>query len=301
MSVVGTFFIVKNSTEGFWDSVAAITLGFVVNKIFGGFIKALFVILAKKRRQRVLAVYVGRQDRAHRDKLSSVSTLEKRELNRHVMELQIEEKLDRDKHWMGTACADVCCCCCRGCGGRKQPTNSDGCSSSSCDAGALCLDVLGFFVWMIAFASISFCLFFGIMFSFALKNDELAGAWLGSVIGSVVFWLLVSRPLTIALKTAISKCKLERKAKKKRKELDDRREKTTKTTARKSMFQRKLQELNREESSSGVKSIEMIALDTESNDGEERSTGRAVEFVHFNTDIQAAEKERIEMVDVIQI
>ena len=300
VSVVGTFFIVKNSTEGFWDSVAAIFLGFVVNKIFGGFIKALFVILAKKRRQRVLAVYVGRRDRANHDKLSSVSTLEKRELNRHVMELQIEEKLDRDKHWMGTACADVCCCCCRGCGGGKQPTKSHGSSSSSCDAGALCLDVFGFFVWMTAFASISFCLFFGIMFSFALKNDELAGAWLASVIGSLVFWLFVSRPLTITIKTAIAKCKLERKASKKRKELDDRREQMTKTTARKSMFQRKVQELDVEQSSSGVKSIEMIALATDGNDGEERNSG-VVEFVHFNTDIQAPEKERIAMVEVIQI
>ena len=51
------------------------------------------------------------------------------------------------------------------------------------------------------------------MFAFALENDELAGAWLNSVVGSIVFWLFVSRPTIILIKTIISKIKAEKLAK----------------------------------------------------------------------------------------
>ena len=64
----------------------------------------------------------------------------------------------------------------------------------------------------------SLCLFFGVMFAFALENDELAAAWLESVVGSILFWLFISRPLIIIIKTSVSKCKAEKKAKKKRTE-----------------------------------------------------------------------------------
>tara|TARA_B110000091_G_C13400945_1_gene304115 strand:+ start:79 stop:456 length:378 start_codon:yes stop_codon:yes gene_type:complete len=68
-------------------------------------------------------------------------------------------------------------------------------------------------VWCVAIGSILFTLFFGIMFAFALENDELAAAWLNSVVGSIVFWLFVSRPTIIVIKTIISKIKAEKLAK----------------------------------------------------------------------------------------
>ena len=60
------------------------------------------------------------------------------------------------------------------------------------------------------------------MFAFALENDALAGAWLDSVIGSLIFWLLVSRPIIISLKTLIAKGKLEKKAKQQREKWEQR-------------------------------------------------------------------------------
>ena len=60
------------------------------------------------------------------------------------------------------------------------------------------------------------------MFAFALENDALASAWLDSVIGSLIFWLLVSRPIIISLKTLIAKGKLEKKAKQQREKWEQR-------------------------------------------------------------------------------
>ena len=60
------------------------------------------------------------------------------------------------------------------------------------------------------------------MFAFALDNDELAQAWLNAVIWSMIFWLLISRPIIITLKTLIAKRKLEKKVKKQRVEWEKR-------------------------------------------------------------------------------
>jgi hypothetical protein len=68
-------------------------------------------------------------------------------------------------------------------------------------------------MWLVAFGCIGFCLFFGVMFAFALDDAKLARAWLDSVLGSIVFWVFMSRPGTIFIKTLITKCKLERQAK----------------------------------------------------------------------------------------
>ena len=50
VTVVGTFFIVKETSFGFWDQVMAIGLGFLANKILGGLIKTLFVLLTSRQR-----------------------------------------------------------------------------------------------------------------------------------------------------------------------------------------------------------------------------------------------------------
>ena len=55
------------------------------------------------------------------------------------------------------------------------------------------------------------------MFAFALKNETLAAAWLESVVGSIVFWLFVSKPIVILIKTTIANCKANKKAEKKKK------------------------------------------------------------------------------------
>merc|ERR1712195_154349 len=114
---------------------------------------------------------------------------EQRRIQREMLKLEIEDERDRDAHWTCNAITDTCV----------------GCSCND-----LCFDIFSIVVWLIAISSICFCLFFGIMFAFALENSLLAAAFIQSVIGSICFWLFFSRPLIIVVKTIISKSKAER-------------------------------------------------------------------------------------------
>ena len=198
ISIVGTFFVVKNSVVSFWDSVLAVACGFVANKILGGLIKFLFVVLAKKRREHSLEIYTRKQAAIAlntKHNATAVPVHEQRGITREILKLKIEQQADHDQYWCWTCIIQRCCCC------------------SCIKKSEVCFDVFSGIVWCVAIGSIFFALFFGIMFAFALENDELAGAWLNSVVGSIVFWLFVSRPTIILIKTIISKIKAEKLAK----------------------------------------------------------------------------------------
>ena len=197
VSIVGTFFIIKENSTGFWDTFAAIFTGFVANKILGGFIKFLFVLMAKKRRTYTLNKYIRKKNSAKKKK--NLPAHERHRNEHQILTLKLEETIDSDKHWTATKLSENVCCC--------------GCTKS-----ILCLDFLSALVWLVALGSIGFCLFFGVMFAFALKNETLAAAWLESVVGSIVFWLFVSKPIVILIKTTIANCKANKKAEKKKKE-----------------------------------------------------------------------------------
>ena len=265
ISVVGTFFIIKNNSEGFWDSFAAIALGFLSNKILGGFIKLLFVMLAKKRRQYTLNKYIRKTESA---KLRENLPDHERHRNEHeILTLKLEENIDSDKHWTATKLSEyICCPCCRGC--KKN---------------VFCLDVFSAVVWLIAIGSILFCLFFGVMFAFALENETLAAAWLESVIGSIIFWLLISKPIVILIKTIIAKSKANRNAKNKRKEIEAKLENFYHNKGRASMMNKKL--------------LEMTVINrTVAGDASGR---RGSEYVSFRSDIEAGSKQRNEVAEVI--
>ena len=198
ISIVGTFFVVKNSVVSFWDSVLAVACGFVANKILGGLIKFLFVVLAKKRREHSLEIYTQKQAAIAlntKNNATAVPIHEQRGITREILKLNIEQQADHDQYWCWTCIIQRCCCC-------KCIKTSE-----------VCFDMFSGLVWCVAIGSILFTLFFGIMFAFALENDELAAAWLNSVVGSIVFWLFVSRPTIIVIKTIISKIKAEKLAK----------------------------------------------------------------------------------------
>ena len=210
VSIVGTFFVVRNTVSG-WDSVAAIFMGFVANKIAGGFMKFLFVLLAKKRRQHSMEKYKEK----HRTKRNSktgakLPVHEQRRIQREMLKLEIEDERDRDAHWTCNAITDTCV----------------GCSCND-----LCFDIFSIVVWLIAISSICFCLFFGVMFAFALENSLLAAAFIQSVIGSICFWLFFSRPLIIVVKTIISKSKAERLVKKMNKQQQQQQQELPRTIA----------------------------------------------------------------------
>ncbi len=197
VSVVGTFFVIKESTSGFGDQVLAIFLGFLANKICGGAIKAMFVVMASRRRAFVLNKYMT-EARHARANPGQVPQHERRAIQRNILRLEMEREVEADQNWgMGKlgACCNARCC-------SRLPRRS-----------AVFLDCMSGVVWLVAFGCIGFCLFFGVMFAFALDDAELARAWLDSVLGSIVFWVFMSRPGTILIKTLVTKCKLERQAK----------------------------------------------------------------------------------------
>jgi len=74
------------------------------------------------------------------------------------------------------------------------------------------MDLAAFLVWIIVFAMVLFCLFFGVMFGFAIEDSAMTEAWLESVLFSVGFWIFCSRPATIFIKSVVQKCKLMRTA-----------------------------------------------------------------------------------------
>merc|ERR1711865_924025 len=115
----------------------------------------------------------------------------KKKIENNIETIQAENKADNDKEWTASFISKYCC----------------GCTRS-----LILLQLFSIIVWFVAFCAISFCLFFGIMFAFALDNDELAAAWLSAVIWSLIFWLFISRPILITVKVLIAKCKLEKKA-----------------------------------------------------------------------------------------
>ncbi len=203
VSVVGTFFVVKESTTGFWDQAAAIALGFLANKILGGIVKALFILLGSRRRTNMLNQYVyrARQAKHGADAAAAMTQHAKRENQRNIIRIEIEREHDRDQNWTLTKIEACCCCFCRARCCRRMP----------CCAGAV-VDCMTLCVWLVALGSICFCLFFGVMFAFALDDPDLTADWLESVIYSICFWVFLSRPGSIFLKTLITKCRLERHA-----------------------------------------------------------------------------------------
>lgn len=170
----------------------------------------MFVILAKKKRNYALGKYINqgklnkladplvvthnystpKQFQGDNQRLRKKIKIKKK-IENNIETIQAENKADNDKEWTASFISKYCC----------------GCTRS-----LILLQLFSIIVWFVAFCAISFCLFFGIMFAFALDNDELAAAWLSAVIWSLIFWLFISRPILITVKVLIAKCKLEKKA-----------------------------------------------------------------------------------------
>jgi len=198
VTVVGTFFIVKETSNGFWDQVLAISLGFIANKIWGGFIKTLLVLLTSRQRQMALNRYIGESLNARKNPRRGFQH-ERRELQRRIIRLEIETELQNERHWCVSAIFSCFGCNARRC--RHLPSQT-----------VICMDLAAFCVWLIVFAMIGFCLFFGVMFGFAIEDSSMTTAWLESVLFSIAFWIFCSRPAIIFIKSFLQKGKLMRTA-----------------------------------------------------------------------------------------
>ena len=198
VTVVGTFFIIKETSNGFWDQAIAIGLGFLANKIWGGFVKTLFVLLTTRRRAMALNCYIG-ASRSARKHPGKVPQHERRDLQRKIVRLEIERELQEERHWCLSMLASVCGCEAKCCA--RLPRRA-----------GRCMDCAACAVWLLVFAMIGFCLFFGVMFGFAIEDPAMTAAWLESVMFSIGFWIFCSRPAAIFAKTLIRRGKLARTA-----------------------------------------------------------------------------------------
>merc|ERR1712146_151258 len=115
--------------------------------------------------------------RAHGDQIPQHK---RRDIQRKIIRLEIERELEKERHWSLSAMATCCGCNAKWCA--RLPKHS-----------ALCMDCASFCVWLFVFSMIGFCLFFGVMFGFAIEDSSLTVSWLESVLGSMAFWVFCSR------------------------------------------------------------------------------------------------------------
>ena len=124
---------------------------------------------------------------------------ERRDLQRKIVRLEIERELQEERHWCLSMLASVCGCEAKCCA--RLPRRA-----------GRCMDCAACAVWLLVFAMIGFCLFFGVMFGFAIEDPAMTAAWLESVMFSIGFWIFCSRPAAIFAKTLIRRGKLARTA-----------------------------------------------------------------------------------------